>query len=283
MASKQLLATPAKQPENGPPDASVLADAISVKNQCPPLSASKSHEGSPPELQPLAVSPITVSSGIAPDSRRRPALKTMSSPMLFASTTLPLPAHRPWSGGSMSPCGLVGSVPLSTAFRPLTPTAPPAEELTVSQPGPCGWQLTVGMTGAAALVALPLVRAALVRGSTGSGMVCCCAALADWRPAACGLVAMDRVDGTRVGPVSREQPAVLQPVAAGPVKVGEDCPRLVDVGWPAPWCPLDVRDMDVAAVAPVVVVSSASGNKNIESSAAVPRSRLLPVGIEPPQ
>ena len=31
----------------------------------------------------------------------------------------------------MSPCGLVGSVPLSTAFRPLTPVAPPAERADV--------------------------------------------------------------------------------------------------------------------------------------------------------
>ncbi len=34
---------------------------------------------------------------------------------------------------------------LSTAFRPFTPTAPPDEELMVSQPGPCGEQLTVGI------------------------------------------------------------------------------------------------------------------------------------------
>ena len=64
--------------------------------------------------------------------------------MLLASTTNPLPAHRPWSAGSMSPSGLVGSVPLSTAFRPFTPTAPPADLLMGSQPGPSGWQLTVG-------------------------------------------------------------------------------------------------------------------------------------------
>jgi hypothetical protein len=37
MPSKHVLATPAKQPENGPPLASVLADANSVKMKCPPL------------------------------------------------------------------------------------------------------------------------------------------------------------------------------------------------------------------------------------------------------
>ena len=37
------------------------------------------------------------------------------------------------------------------------------------------------------------------------------------------------VDGVEVGPVSRLQPAVLQPVAAVPVKVGEKVPRLDDV------------------------------------------------------
>jgi hypothetical protein len=44
----------------------------------------------------------------------------------------------------MSPSGLVGSVPLSTAFRPLAVTEPPADVLMRSQPGPSGWQLTVG-------------------------------------------------------------------------------------------------------------------------------------------
>ena len=41
-------------------------------------------------------------------------------------------------------------VALSTAFRPLTPTAPAALELIVSQPAPSGTQLTVGIVGAAA-------------------------------------------------------------------------------------------------------------------------------------
>ena len=42
------------------------------------------------------------------------------------------------------PSVLVASVPLSTAFRPFTPTEPPADLLMGSQPGPSGWQLTVG-------------------------------------------------------------------------------------------------------------------------------------------
>ena len=41
--------------------------------------------------------------------------------------------------------------------------------------------------------------------------------------------ASDLVDGVGYGPASSEQPAVTQPVAAGPVKVGEWSPRLEDV------------------------------------------------------
>ena len=44
---------------------------------------------------------------------------------------------------------LVLSVPLSTAFRPFTPLAPPADVLIGSQPAPSGWQLTVGGVGSA--------------------------------------------------------------------------------------------------------------------------------------
>src|SRR5450755_1500786 len=73
--------------------------------------------------------------------------------MLFVSTTEPLPAHRPWSGGSMSPRGFVASEALSTAFRPFTPVAPPAEVLMLSQPAPSGWHLTVGITGVGAAAA----------------------------------------------------------------------------------------------------------------------------------
>ena len=87
--------------------------------------------------------------------------------MLLVSTTYPLPAHRPWSAGSMSPSGLVDSVPLSTAFRPFTPTEPPADVLMGSQPGPSGWQLTVGageMGAVGGSVLTPALRA------TGDGM-----------------------------------------------------------------------------------------------------------------
>jgi hypothetical protein len=59
--------------------------------------------------------------------------------MLLVSTTDPFPAHSPWSGGSISPMAwLVGSEALSTAFRPLTPVAPPADALMLSQPAPIG-------------------------------------------------------------------------------------------------------------------------------------------------
>ncbi len=38
----------------------------------------------------------------------------------------------------------MGSEALSTAFRPFTPVAPPAEVLMLLQPGPSGTQLTDG-------------------------------------------------------------------------------------------------------------------------------------------
>ena len=69
MPSSHSLATPAKQPLNGPPAASGFAETISVKNQCPPLAESYSHDGSPPLLYPRPVSPITVSRGIGADWR----------------------------------------------------------------------------------------------------------------------------------------------------------------------------------------------------------------------
>ena len=89
--------------------------------------------------------------------------------MLLVSTTYPLPAQRPWSAGSMSPSGLVDSVPLSTAFRPFTPTEPPADVLMGSQPGPSGWQLTVGagVTGGSA----PALRTCFSPGRRRHGMV----------------------------------------------------------------------------------------------------------------
>jgi hypothetical protein len=72
MPSKQVFATLLKQPENGPPLASVDADTNSVKNQWPPLLPSCSQEMSPPLDQPLAVRPMIVSSGMTPDCRCRP-------------------------------------------------------------------------------------------------------------------------------------------------------------------------------------------------------------------
>ncbi len=88
--------------------------------------------------------------------------------------------------------------------------------------------------------------------------------------------------------MSREQPAAAQPVAAGPAKVGVNCPRLADEDCPALEtataldCPLEARDKEVAA-APEVVVSSAAGRDSSESTAAAPRRRLfLLFGINPP-
>src|ERR1700733_10656864 len=98
---------------------------------------------SPPLLHPMVVSPIMVSREMGDDFRVKAVLKTRTSPRLFASTTYPLPAHRPWSAGSMSS---PYKVPLSTAFKPFTPLAPPEDELMASQPGLLGWQLTVGGT-----------------------------------------------------------------------------------------------------------------------------------------
>ena len=70
---------------------------------------------------------MIVSSEIGADWRFKAVLKTRTSPMLLVSTTCPLPAHRPWSGGSMLLLGLVVFSALSTAFRPLTLVAPPLD------------------------------------------------------------------------------------------------------------------------------------------------------------
>ena len=109
MPSKQVLALATKQPANGPPLDSGLAETNWLKNQCPPLAESNRHVGSPPLLQCRFVSPITVSRGMTGETRFRALLKIRISPMLLVSTTDPLPAHRPWSGGSMSPMKLVVS------------------------------------------------------------------------------------------------------------------------------------------------------------------------------
>jgi hypothetical protein len=99
-------------------------------------------------------------------------------------------------------------------------------------------------------------------------------------PAACfavaaGFAAADEadrpaVDGVLNGPVSREHPAVAQPVAAGPVKVGAPVPRLVDV------MVLDVWATRADA-APPERATSAIGRDNMDRITSALRTRL---GIE---
>src|SRR6516162_11937435 len=141
-----------KEPANGPALDSGLADTSWLKNQCPPLARSNRHVGSPPLLQCRLVSPMSVSRGMTGDTRFKALLKIRISPMLLVSTTFPLPAHMPWSGGSTSPTArLVFNVALSTALMPFTLTEPPANGLMLSQPGRNGTQLTVGILTAGVL------------------------------------------------------------------------------------------------------------------------------------
>ncbi len=119
-----------------------------------------------------------------------------------------------------SPLVLVLCVALSTAFRPLTPTEPPANWLTRSQPGPSGWQLTVAGAGSG-----PVRDGIGDRGDTGmSGSDSGVPVPPGGEPVPVRLA----VDGVALGPVSREQPEA-QPVAAGPAKVDGKFPKL-DVG-----------------------------------------------------
>src|SRR5215469_5895168 len=215
MPSKQVLALATKQPANGPPLRSGLAETIWVMIQCPPLAESKTHEGSPPLLQRRCVRPITVSRGMTGDTRFRALLKIRISPMLLVSTTDPLPAHRPWSGGSMSPMKLVFIEALSTALMPFTLAEPPANELMLSQPGRSGWQLTVGIVTAGPLTCGTRGRSNGMALDLSSDFAC---AFRVWLAVRCA------VDGVRNGPVIRSHPA--QPVAAEPVKVGLNDPRL---------------------------------------------------------
>jgi hypothetical protein len=67
--------------------------------------------------------------------------------------------------------------------------------------------------------------------------------------------ASDLVDGVGYGPDSSEQPAVAQPAAAGPVKVGEWSPRLEDVTL------LVVRVVAAVAAAPPGAVTRAIGKE----------------------
>src|SRR5580704_17251083 len=121
----------------------------------------------------------------------------------------------------MSPLGFVFNDPLSTAFSPFTPIAPPADVLMLSQPAPSGWHRTVGMIGAGAASAVDPARgdAALRLAAVGPGIACG----PDNPVAAFGpdvaLVDTDAVELVVNGPLSSEQP-FLQPVAAGPTNVG---------------------------------------------------------------
>lgn len=83
--------------------------------------------------------------------------------------------------------------------------------------------------------------------------------------------AAQSVEGARNGPVSREQPAAAQPVAAGPVKVGAFWPRL-DVVTAV------VRVLAAPATRAAAgpeMASSATGKDSTESTTAVLRRRLF--------
>src|SRR5579871_508955 len=208
---------------------------------------------------------MSVSSGMGADMRFKAVLKTRISPMLLVSTTDPLPAHRPWSGGSMSPRGLVGSEALSTAFRPLTPVAPPFPVLMRSQPGPSGWQLTDG-TGKEGLWAASWRRSAaerrILRGSDG-GMRC---ALDPWPVPSWWPDAAAAVDGVLTGPVRRWQ-LILQPVAAGPAKVGLNVPRFDEVT-AVVWVAMALV-CGAAAAGPPAAISSIPGRDSSDSSSVI--------------
>ena len=116
---------------------------------------------------------------------------------------------------------------LSTVVSPVTPVAPPLPRPTWSQPGPAGAQLTAGGEGSSPLLAStgegivrgsPARMAAALARSRAVIFTVDVAGVADCVPAP---RASDLVDGVGYGPASSEQPAVAQPVAAGPVKVGE--------------------------------------------------------------
>jgi hypothetical protein len=129
-----------------------------------------------------------------------------------------------------NPMVLVLCAALSTAFKPFTPVAPPELELIKSQPRPNGWQLTVGgLTAAAAFGSIG------GRGRFGSGIVLgLSGGIADPlnRLLRVGSRARGSVDGEKNGPESKEQPFAVQPVAAGPTKVGENSPKVEDVTAP---------------------------------------------------
>src|SRR5262249_46858754 len=257
MPSRQVLALATKQPTNGPPLFSGLFETIWVVIQCLPLAESKVHEGSPPLLQPRCVRPITVFREMTGDTRFRALLKIRISPLLLVSSTFPLPAHRPWSGGSMSPTKLVGCEALSTALMPLTLVEPPANELMLSQPARSGWQLTVGIWTRGPL-ACDAARGC--RGSDGN-------ALNRSGDFACFPIdLMDRcaTDGTRNGPVSRWQPEA-QPVAAEPTKVGLNGPMPDDLT--APGRAPVALPCGAAAAGPPMTTRIVAGRARSDSSA----------------
>jgi hypothetical protein len=111
-------------------------------------------------------------------------------------------------------------VALSTALRPFTPTAPPEDRSIWLQPGPSGWQLTLGGVGSGPLRASTGDRRASGTSGSATGL--------SPEPGDADPV-RSAEDGVAVGPVSREQPGDAQPVAAGPTKVGEYVPKLDDV------------------------------------------------------
>src|SRR5690349_7469855 len=195
MPSRQVLATAAKQPANGPPLDSGLFETNWLMNQCPPLAESNTQEGSPPLLHCRFPSPITRSSEMTGETRCRALLKIRISPMLLVSTTDPLPAHSPWSGGSTSLNLLVVLSALSTALMPFTPTAPPANGLMLSQPARSGWQLTVGIWTVGALASPGTWGRSNGRALARSSDFDC--PLRAWLADRCAT------DGVRNGPVSR--------------------------------------------------------------------------------
>jgi hypothetical protein len=81
------------------------------------------------------------------------------------------------------------------------------------------------------------------------------------------------VEGEGNGPVSREQPAVAQPVAAGPVKVGDEVPKLDEVTMLVALTVL-VAVATRADAAPPDRTTSATGSDNSDSSANNLRTRL---------
>jgi hypothetical protein len=174
----------------------------------------------------------------------------------------------------MSPMKLVGSEALSTAFSPLTPTAPAADVLMLSQPAP--GQLTDGSAELAALSAA-LPAAARWRWKLGGRRARGRGTLAPARRLAAVWLgdAEDAVDDVVDGPLSKEQPPV-QPVAAGPANVGVNCPRLDVLTEPA-WAPVALP-VPATQKAP----SSTTGSDSNDSMTNRLRMILVRIAQSPP-